>query len=183
MNWTGRITDHYARNWKTAVEPCSFTAGPVRELPQCFKVLKFAPHKGRRLWTYAICGLSRPDDRAPIELHLFSPEPNDGIVELLYAIAHFHRTGSRLNLWHTVNFGRPWLGTSLCSYGLISLPYLDGPQLENLEDLIGKIKFYWLIPITPAELDLKQASGIEALEARFEEVGFEYSDPARASVV
>lgn len=47
--------------------------------------------------------------------------------------AHFHRTGSALGLGHTVNFGRPWLPGSSCTHGLVSLPYLFGPELEWLQ--------------------------------------------------
>jgi hypothetical protein len=127
--------------------------------------------------------MSQSEDSNAVELHLFSPCQDAGLVELLFTVAHFHRTGARLNLWHTVNFGRPWQGESSCSHGLISLPYLDGPTLENLADSAGTIKFYWLIPITKAELELKKVAGIEALEARFEEAGFDYADPARSSVI
>lgn len=183
MNWTEAISAHYKRNWGELGEPCPFASGPIHELPQGFQVMSFPPRQGRSLWTYATYGMSRADDVEPLELHLFSPVADNGIVELLFAVAHFHRTGSKLNLWHTVNFGRPWLGNSLCTHGLVSLPYLDGPDLENLHGPLGTIKFYWLIPITREELALKKKSGIEALEARFEEAAFDYSDPARKSVV
>jgi hypothetical protein len=83
------------------------------------------------MWTYATSGMSRPGDATPLELHLFSPERSEQLVELLMAIAHYHRTGSTLGLGASVNFGRPWLSGSDCSFGLISLPYLDGPALEN----------------------------------------------------
>lgn len=183
MNWIQTIEEHYVRNWKITPESCSFNSGPIHELPIGFKVLAFPPHAGRSMWTYATCGLSLPQDEQRIELHIFSPIAASGIVELLFAIAHFHRTSARLGLWHTVNFGRAWLELSKCTFGLISLPYLDGPSIENLETSEGLVKNYWLIPITEAELRFKKSSGIEALEARFEEVGFDYSDPLRASVV
>lgn len=70
---------------------------------------------------------------------------------------------------------------SACTYGLISLPYLDGPSLEWNAD--RSVRFLWLIPITKAERDFKMKNGLEVLEARFEEMGFDYADPARASVV
>jgi hypothetical protein len=44
------------------------------------------------------------------------------------------------------------------------------------------VKFEWLIPITEAELDFKREHGMEALEERMEEVGFNYLDPHRPSV-
>ncbi|GAA5130449.1 hypothetical protein GCM10023212_40150 [Luteolibacter yonseiensis] len=68
-------------------------------------------------------------------------------------------------------------------FRFISLPYLDGPDLENLECTDGTAKFYWLIPITQSELELKNAEGVEALEARFDASGFDYAGPAREGVV
>jgi hypothetical protein len=40
-----------------------------------------------------------------------------------------------------------------------------------------------LLPITKTERDFKVAQGLEALESLFEEVGIEYWDPFRSSVV
>ncbi len=67
-------------------------------------------------------------------------------------------------------------------YGLISLPYLDGPGLENLETADGTVKFYWLIPITKAERDFATLNGLNALEELFEKSSFNYLDPRRKSV-
>jgi hypothetical protein len=183
MKWTKQIEAHYTRNWGVQPEACPFQLGRVHELPSGFVVLAFPPHEGRSTWTYATCGMSLPGDPQPVELHVFSPIRSEDLVELLYAVAHFHRTGTKLNLGHTVNFGRPWLSQSACSFGLISLPYLDGPELENFEGSNGSAKCYWLIPITKTELDLKKRQGLEALEARFESAGFDYSDPMRTAVV
>ncbi len=77
--------------------------------------------------------MSQPNDQRPIELHMFSPLEADEVVELLVVTAHYHRTAAPLGPGHTVNFGRPWLDASECKYGLVSLPYLDGPSLEDLE--------------------------------------------------
>jgi hypothetical protein len=124
-------------------------------------------------------------DDAPIELHLFSPLSSDKHVELLTAIAHYHRTSARLGLGHTVNLGRSWLPGSSCNFGLISLPYLDGPTLEimNHPDFKKPVRLLWLIPITKEELIFKKTHGLEALEERFEKTGFNYLDPHRSSVV
>jgi hypothetical protein len=183
MNWTQRIEEHYRRNWGIDGQVCPFVAGPLHQLPCDFAVLAYPPHEGRTLWTYATRGMSKSDDSYPLELHLFSPAKSQDIVELLVVTAHFHRTATKLGLWHTVNFGRPWLDSSLCTYGLISLPYLDGPELENLVTPTASAKFFWMIPITKAELDLKKSQGVEALEERFEKAGFDYANPCRASVV
>jgi len=87
-------------------------------------------------------------------------------------------------LRHTVNFGMPWQNSSQCSFGLISLPYLDGPELENFKIKKNKVlKFYWLIPITQKEVEYKMQNGVEALEAKLEENAFNYTNTKRISVV
>lgn len=128
--------------------------------------------------------MSRPDNYQ-LELHLFSPKQYLPHVELLTAIGDYHNTGARLGLAHTVNFGRPWMPGSKCTYGVISLPYLDGTELEYYR-CTGNgmvIRCLWLIPITEQERDYKRANGLEALEQLFESKRFNYSDPMRPSVV
>jgi hypothetical protein len=129
--------------------------------------------------------MSQAEDNSRLELHLFSPVQHEGHVELLTVIAHYHRTGNMLALGHTVNFGRPWFGGSSCDYGLISLPYLDGPSLEHLRTDNNEldVQFLWLMPITKAERDYKKVQGIEALEQRFDDVSVDYLNPTRQSVV
>lgn len=127
--------------------------------------------------------MSRAYDATPVELHIFSPVDSPEIVELLVVTAHYHRTSEPLDLWHTVNFGRPWLEGSTCSHGLVSLPYLDGPALENLPFQNNSIKFYWLIPISYAEVQYKVERGINALETAFEIAKLNYIDVMRGSVV
>ncbi len=69
---------------------------------------------------------------------------------------------------------------STCTHGLISLPYLDGPDLEWLAE--PKVRFLWLIPITEAEVRFKKSYGMEALERKLEERRFDFLDPSRVSV-
>ena len=180
--WRSEIEHHYRRAWGEFAA-CLFAQGPVAELPSDFSVLCFPRRSGREMWTYAKCGLAQPDDLNPMELHLFSPRQDGGIVELLYAVAHYHRTGVRLGLGDSVNFGRPWLDRSECDRGLISLPYLDGPSLEECSANGKGIRCLWLVPITAAEADYKQRLGLNALEERLEKASFNYLDPQRSSVV
>lgn len=114
---------------------------------------------------------------------MFSPRQAEEIVELLVVTAHYHHTGARLDLGHSVNFGRPWLDNSRCSFGLISLPYLDGPSLENLPRGSAIVKCYWLIPITAAEMEFKKTRGLEALEEQFDQAKLDYLNPNRQSTV
>ncbi len=98
---------------------------------------------------------------------------------------YYHKNFKKLNLWHTVNFGRGWQDNSSYDYGLISLPYINGPNLENLYLESEKekcVKFYWLIPINKAEVNYKKEFGIEALEELFENHSFNYLNPNRKSV-
>jgi hypothetical protein len=65
--------------------------------------------------------MSQPQDETRLELHMLCPYASDKSVELQYITAHFHRTGARLGLNHTVNFGLPWLEGSSRDHALISL--------------------------------------------------------------
>jgi hypothetical protein len=127
--------------------------------------------------------MSQPQDSAAVELHMLSPWESDEIVELLVATAHFHRTQTCLDVGHSVNFGRPWLESSECTHGLVSLPYLDGPALGKCNHTSGVISCYWLLPVTASEIAFKKNRGLDALEERFEVSGFNYLDPYRRQVV
>lgn len=175
------LAEHYERVWRRPGTRFTWPKGPIAELPEGFCVLEFAPGQGRDMWTYATCGMSAGIDEKPIELHLFSPVQAEELVELLTAVAHYHCTGARLGLGHTVNFGRPWLPGSRCSFGLVSLPYLDGPDLEVMRDpaFEREVLCLWLIPITAREVQYKKQRGLEALEDLFQAAGIDYVDPHR----
>lgn len=183
MTWSQKIEQHYRRIWQVEPQVCEFSAGPISQLPHDFSVLKFPPHDSRAMWTYATSGMSIPEDDKTVELHMFSPWQTDEIVELLFAVCHFHRTSNRLDIGQSINFGKPWIDHSICEYGLISLPYLDGPDLEVLSYGSRRLNFYWLIPITGSEVEYKKQHGLEALEAEFDRSGFDYVDPKRRPVV
>lgn len=182
MDCSEKIIKHYNEFWGTFTE-YRFDQGPVNELPFDFKILKFAPNNRRDMWTYATCGMFSKLDVNTIEIHMFSPFEHDFLIELLTVIAHYHVTGGNLGLGHTINFGCSWYKNTSLEYGLISLPYLDGPLFENLQCDSKRIQFLWLIPITVAEVNYKKQKGLEALEQKFDEVNFNYLDPYRESVV
>lgn len=176
------IEAHYAKCWSPVIERGRLSTGPLHELPPGFEVLLFS-HDDAAM-AHATCCMSRADDDERLELHLLA-RPDAALrpqmIELLTVVAHYHRTGHRLGLGHTVNFGEPWLPGSECTRGLISLPYLDGEDLEWLVE--PRVRFLWLIPVTDAEVSFKVQHGLEALEERFEQAAFDYLDPMRASVV
>jgi len=180
MELTKNIKEHYQKNWGKYSEHKS---EEFDELPKEFRVLKFKPNKKRDMWTYATCGMSARLDNYLKELHIFSAKENDFLIELLAAIAHYHHSGAELHWGHTVNFGCAWAENSNCRYGLISLPYLDGEDVEVL--YVGEvlINFWWLIPITKEELEYKKKKGLDALEEVFEKKGLNYVDVLRKSVV
>lgn len=182
MDCNADIIKHYSEFWGGFTEH-KFNRGPINELPDNFKILKFAPTSKRNMWTYATCGMSARLDKNAIEIHIFSPVEYDFLIELLTIIAHYHITVGNLGVGHTVNFGCPWFEKSNSEYGLISLPYLDGPLLENLQISSRKIQFLWLIPITVSEVNYKKRNGLEALEQKFDEAYFNYLDPYRKSIV
>ena len=148
-----------------------------------FGILELPPTAGRRSWVYATCGMSSFQRTGDIELHLHAPGQLSDHVETLTAIAHFHLTSAVLGLGHTVRLGRPWIPQSSCDHGLISLPYLDGPALENCTLDGWSLRCLWLVPITAAEVAFKQSRGLEALEALFESKGLDYANPGRRSVI
>ncbi|HEV7859655.1 MAG TPA: suppressor of fused domain protein [Pyrinomonadaceae bacterium] len=179
------IIEHYESHWASQAREVRWERGRIDELPDDFCVLEFPPGKVHKTWIYATCCMSQVGDEHLLEVCLFAPQQNDMHVELLTVIAHYHRTGSQLNFGHTVNFGRPWLPGSKCEFGLLSKPYLDGPEFEVLElsDMNETVHFSWLIPITREEREFKKEKGLEALEQQFESQGLDYLDAHRASLI
>jgi hypothetical protein len=172
---------HYQACWQTQPVPLRSSRPARQPIEATFHVLEFAPSVHRAMWTYATCGMSSWRVDHPLELHLFSAQQDHGLVDLLTTVAHYHQTEHALGLGHTVNFGVPWQTDSRCSYGLLSLPYLDGPTLEKLHVGARQVSCYWLVPITQAERDVKRDFGLEALEALFDHPPFDYLAPLRAS--
>lgn len=179
------VTEHYQRRWGGNPIECRWHQGPADELGPHFRVLVFPPRSNRSMWTYATVGMAlTPEAGAShgLELHLFAPSETDDHVELLTAVAHYHAAVRSLGWGHTVDFGRPWYPGSQCGYGLISLPYLDGPKLEWLPVDDWTVRCLWLVPITGPERNYKREQGLEALERVFEQ-DFNYLDPERPSLV
>ncbi|MDR6781935.1 hypothetical protein ABIE26_001577 [Pedobacter africanus] len=122
-------------------------------------------------------------DENLIELFIYSPKSDDSLIELLTVCASYHRNGLPLNLHHTVNISRPWLGKSKCDHCFISNAYLDGQELELFQYDGKEIHCYWLIPITEKERDFKIEYGCEELEQLFEDRQLNYLDPDRDCLV
>ncbi|MFG2044853.1 suppressor of fused domain protein [Dactylosporangium sp. NPDC048998] len=172
-------TAHFADTWQVVPQQHRPSTGRFYELPSRFSVLEF---QRKRTWCYATVGMSagEPDG---IETFIVTPGQNLRAVEFLYYLTHFHLTGARLDLGHTVNFGEElWDGSGL-DHGFLSFPYVEEPGFESFDCENGRTNVAWLIPITSAERDYKKEHGVEALEALFEEYSLNYLNPSRASLV
>ena len=184
MENTTLIKKHYQKNWNDDFRFLQLDKGPILRYSNVFGVLEFQPSQKRPFWTYATVGMSIIVQDFPMELHVFSSIKDESIVELLTTIAYYHiDSPNKLHLWDTVNFGRGWQNHSTCEFGLISLPYLDGPSLETFNSKTKEIKFYWLIPITKEEREFKIKYGVDSLEEKFERTKFNYLNTNRESVV
>jgi len=180
------IAVHYQRIWSSVPSNCDWPPLALRagDLPDGFAVLRVAPAAGDRPWRYGTVCMSAPTDDYAIELHMICDGPEDECAAILTMTAYFHRTTARLDVGHSVNFGRPWVAKSRCTFGLVSLPYLGGPAWEWCSIGAGqRVRCLWLLPITPEEAKFKRESGTDALEERFEASGFNYANPFRPSVV
>ncbi|QNE38602.1 suppressor of fused domain protein [Hymenobacter sp. NBH84] len=177
------LRSHYGSHWQGQPVSLHTRKQFIHQIGADFSVLEFPPSAVRTMWTYATCGMSSLQMERPIELHLFSAMQCEQLVDLLTAVAHYHQTEQPLDLGHTINFGIPWQAGSTCSYGLISLPYLDGPALEEMPLDQKRVSCYWLLPITKAERDFKRSYGLEALEEKFDEAPFDYLSANRRTVV
>lgn len=196
-NYFTNLKEHYQSVWNCKPSIHFWDKGPTHELPEGFAILEFEPTPPKNAWIYATMGMweeidsNCPDHSDLLELHLIAPERSvldlsreGNHIELLTMAAHYHRVGAKLGLGHSVDFGRSWISNSVCTHGLISLPYLDGPKLENLQFDSCSVRCLWMVPITRAEHNFKRENGLESLELLFDDCNFNYLDaPLRESVV
>ena len=179
------ISAHYQAVWRARpLERLNSLEAKRKDLPDQFRIEKHSPTAARNMWTYATCGMSLIAAEPRKELHIFAPWEHPFLVKLLSAVAHYHLTEAAIGVGHSVFFGCSWLPGSSCEYGLVSSPYLDGPQLESLTLQSGEnIQFLWLIPITREEVAFKKKYGVDRLEELLESSEFNYLNPLRTSVV
>jgi hypothetical protein len=170
---------HLEEHWQVPAKQLLLQKGPVEKLDPSFRILEFPPGPTHAMWVYSTLGMSLSTPSRLIELHLFSDKQDSGLVELLTACASYHRNDTPLGLYHTVSFGRPWQDKSACSYGYISLPYLDGEALELFKFATSHLHNLWLIPITERERAYKIEKGWERLEEAFEAGSLDYTNPRR----
>ncbi|MBI1783398.1 MAG: suppressor of fused domain protein [Sphingobacteriales bacterium] len=184
ITYTNELRQHYESYFGSTGKRLTLDKGPKEKLHFNFYVLEFQPNQKHNMVSYCTVGMSvdRLDDNL-IELVIYSPKSDNALVELLTVCASYHRNVLPLNLHHTVNIGQPWLDNSKCDHAFISLPYLNGQELELFNFTNSIIHCYWLIPITEKERDFHSEKGCEALEQLFEEKQIEYLNPNRDSLV
>lgn len=182
--YTVKLKQHFETYFGATGKPLMLDKGPKEKLHPDFFVLELPPNKRHSMFCYCTVGMSadRLDDNK-IELVVYAPKPDISLVELLTYCASYHRNKLPLNIHHTVNIGQPWLDDSKCDHAFISLPYLDGDDLELFNFEGNSIHCYWLIPITEKERDYKIENGCEALEQLFEERQLDYLNPNRSCLV
>jgi hypothetical protein len=163
----------------------SLDRGPIQSIVPGFHAIEVAPGPRQQVWTYVSVGAGYPKATTGslLEFILVAAAPDERHVEIVAMTTHYHLTGESLGVGHTFPIGQPLLPGSTLDQMLVSLPYPFRPELEILKLGNQHVHLVWLLPITKRERDFKIEHGLEALEARFDEVGLCYWDARRASVV
>lgn len=178
---TAVTIEHCAQFWGPPLTTFDMANTPIGDVAPEFRVVIF---ERPGALVYLTQGMTAFDDPDRLEVFVLS-RPVDiwrfDVGFALAALAHFHRTGARVSMGHTVNLGLPIVRGATCDHALLSLPYLDGPDLEWCA--APRVRHLWLIPITQAEREFKIANGLEALEERFEAARVDYLDWGRPSIV
>src|SRR5215831_16269331 len=97
MRFAQQLERHYSERWSLPIGRMRLNRGPIWDLPDEFEVVLF-PHS-EKCTAYATLCMSQPEDDERLELFLLtttSEKIRDELVELLTAVAHYHRTGARL---------------------------------------------------------------------------------------
>lgn len=178
--YSDKLLDHYENFFGIDYEGIKIEDSDTTGLSEDFCVVKFLPTQHREIYVYATLGLSNKNDTSPIELFMYSITENDRIVSILYEIAQQRNDKAiTLEAYQTVEFKQPWYEGSKCDYGLISPPYIEGPELEEC----GNINCFWLIPLTQEEVQFKMQFGIESLEQKFNDAELNFLHYYRDSIV
>jgi hypothetical protein len=89
------IDRHYTKNWGAPTNAIRLNRGPIADLPNDFRVLVL--NRAPDMVAFATQCMSQPTDKDRLEIHaLCSPDDagRSDLVEILTAVAHYHRTGS-----------------------------------------------------------------------------------------
>jgi hypothetical protein len=173
--WPGRRHDVF-----------EWTVGPIQTNLPGFTVVQLEPSRQTEPWIYVSHGAHQV--LAPggygLEFVIMSPRADPIHVENLAMVANFNADPRyRFDVGKVLAIGRPWMNDSLCDHFLASLPYTLGPKFEWSAYNGGRVRFLWLLPITPTEAAFAKSHGVEALESKFEAARINAVNPMRLSVV
>ncbi len=191
--YSDEIRKHYQSVFGVEPKPHKWLDETLKALPKEFRIFELEVSTPKNMWVYATCCMweksdmkneipTGPYNNDLIELHLFSPERSTlksgpgNHIELLQNLAHYHRTQERIALRHCIPFERPWLPDSECTYGLMTFPYLHGPNLEMMELDDAFVQCLWVVPITEQEFDYQAELGSYELDRLLFEVKHERVD-------
>lgn len=178
MDYNQKVLSHLQNFWiNHEIKGFSWTLGKiVEELPD-FQVFKVFPNHKNEPWIYVSSGMGRFLGQ---EFFIASPFETPEHIETLamLASASMHHP-DQFQLGNTVNIGRPWVEQSPFHHFLISLPYPYGQKLEYMDN----VRFFWLLPITIQERFFLDNHTVEDLETKFDEVGIDYLDINRLSII
>lgn len=178
MDYNQTVLSHLQNFWKHHdIKGFTWALGRiVEELPD-FQVFQVIPNHEDEPWVYVSSGIGQFLGQEFFIISPFeTPEHIETLAMLASASMHYP---DRFQLRKTVNIGRPWVEQSSFQHFLISLPYPYGQELEYMDN----VRFFWLLPITQPERLFLNTHSVEDLETRFDELGIDYLDINRASVI
>jgi hypothetical protein len=179
------LAKHISKNFEGhKIKVCKWEFGPIVNLLPNFRILEISPGPKSPLWNYVTLGTweLHQQKNSHVEFILASPESNEKILDLMAMTAYYH-SKFPLGIGHTFPIGEPWLENSHCDHMLVSLPYPYSEELEICMIDQAFIHFYWLLPITKVERDLKMNKGLESLEELFDNNKLEYWKVDRDSII
>lgn len=183
-----RLAKHIREHWpENAMNFFTWELGPIQVSLPNFSVIRITPNNLHEPWVYISHGAWEVDSEPDysMEFIITSPVEDPQHIETLAMVANFHADPVYQVHWgKSIDIGWAWLEGAKCNHLLVSLPYPFGPKLGTCDVSESlKVRYFWLLPITKAENKFLNEAGLEFLEQKFDEVGIEYLDINRASVV
>lgn len=145
------------------------------------KILLFPPTRTQNAWIYATLGMSdlASGHHAP-EIHLFSHEKNDAIVQAISSMMDYVQEG---HLHFGDLFESRGEDSFTCTHLLAAYPFPEGEGFPELYSEDREIEFIWLLPVTDSEIDFMKKHGYDALEEKLFESEADFYDWNRKPVV
>jgi Suppressor of fused protein (SUFU) len=172
-------------------EYLTYEEGSLKDLLPDWHVIEIAPEEAGKPWVYVTLGgwESTKDHvgefgRYGLEFFIVSPIKDLTHVSTLAMVTLYNANPRyRVKLGDTLEIGYEWLENSSCDHFLVSLPYPFTSDLETVKINDIYVSFWWLTPITKSEAQYAQTNGSEALWKKFDELGPNFLEISRQSVV